>query len=122
MSPPQSNSESLPDLKWNSPKRSHRRNKDRCSPHIVGHSLSDPALVRALNGLDKTNRCSASPRIEQIQSAELASSLSDCSDQSGWVSSTVSSRHSSPNHARTDEPIYPDLEPVPLAPPEEFQV
>lgn len=82
--------------------------------------MSDPALARALNGLDK-RPC---PRVEQLQADELASSLSDCSEQSGWVSSTVSSHQSSPIHrpAEAEEPAYPELEPIPLAPPEEFQV
>ena len=52
--------------------------------------------------------------------------ISDCSEQSGWVSSAVSSRHSdgTPPHTHfcNDEPPYPELEPIPLAPPEEFQV
>jgi hypothetical protein len=50
----------------------------------------------------------------------LNSSASDCSDQSGWVSSTMSSRQNSPPPARhrcRDEPIYPELDPAPLAPP-----
>lgn len=104
----------------------------------VGHSLSDPALVRAFSGgrhfrgddePAKIGRnkdlASPSPLMERLISDGLVdSSLSDCSEQSGWVSSAVSSHHSdgTPPHNCQDESPYPELEPIPLAPPEEFQV
>lgn len=137
---PQSNSESLPDLKCaaqNSPNRQAVTQPMRppSSELAFGHSFSDPALVRRSSGRNlKTNdntgglkaaMMPTSPLIERLRADGLNSSASDCSDQSGWVSSTVSSRQSSPQpvrHRCEDEPIYPELEPVPLAPPEEFQV
>lgn len=141
--PPQSNSESLPDLKCASPSRQavshHQSRRPPSSELAFGHSVSDPALVRDANGRTlKTGDAMSkgmmptSPLIERLRADGLNSSASDCSDQSGWVSSTVSSRHSSPpptarhRHQCDDEPTYPErypeLEPVPLAPPEEFQV
>jgi hypothetical protein len=134
---PQSNSESLPDLKWATPYSPSRqavahRMKPPTSDLAFCHSVSDPALVRASTGRTlKTNDIMAkamaptSPLIERLRADGLNSSASDCSDQSGWVSSTVSSRQNSPPPARhrcQDEPTYPELDPAPLAPPEEFQV
>lgn len=135
---PQSNSESLPDLKCaapHSPSRravSARQMRPPSSELAFGHSLSDPALVRRLSGRNLKAAetglkamMPTSPLIERLRADGLNSSASDCSDQSGWVSSTVSSRQSSPQpvrHRCEDEPVYPELEPVPLAPPEEFQV
>ena len=134
---PQSNSESLPDLKWTTPYSPSRqavahRVKLATSDLAFCHSVSDPALVRASTGRTlKTNdimskaMAPTSPLIERLRADGLNSSASDCSDQSGWVSSTVSSRQNSPpptRHQCQDEPTYPELDPAPLAPPEEFQV
>ena len=137
-----SNSESLPDLKWNAhPSSPHvRRVMVRCRRAVLSHSFSDPSLAC---GMHPTNgRCTKEPsrasakcptddsavvdlihRISQ-QPIETTSSVSDCSDQSGWVSSALSSQSASPlRHAAAlvaDEDTYPEL--TPLAPPEEFQV
>lgn len=141
---PPVNSESLPDLKWtpNSTRRvaalRQPRRMSPPNPQGPSHSVSDPSLVACttpsgkLNGTGKQMTMVGSPRrIEQLRAArqdELAgSSASDCSsEQSGWVSSNVSSRHSSPvrstGRALLEEPPYPELGSVPLAPPEEFQV
>lgn len=136
---PQSNSESLPDLKCaNSPNKlpvaQQRATVLPPSDLAFGHSMSDPALVRTSSGRTSKSADSAgakammptSPLIERLRADGLNSSASDCSDQSGWVSSTMSSRQNSPPLTRhqllDDEPPYPELEPVPLAPPEEFQV
>lgn len=138
---PQSNSESLPDLKL-TPRTSRRAHHiqqkvKHTMRSVVGHSLSDPALVRVLSGRNFRDEestkmkdlasISPSPLMDRLINDGLAdSSLSDCSEQSGWVSSAVSSRHSdvTPPHTHfcNDESPYPELEPIPLAPPEEFQV
>jgi hypothetical protein len=133
---PQSNSESLPDLKCASPGRQAvaHRIKPPTSDLAFCHSVSDPALVRAASSgrtlktndiMTKGAMAPTSPLIERLRADGLNSSASDCSDQSGWVSSTMSSRQNSPPPARhrcRDEPTYPELDPAPLAPPEEFQV
>ncbi|XP_032776599.2 LOW QUALITY PROTEIN: protein FAM135A [Daphnia magna] len=133
---PQSNSESLPDLKFTTPHSPSRqavtqRTRPPTSDLAFCHSVSDPALVRASSGRTlKTNDITvkamapSSPLIERLRADGLNSSASDCSDQSGWVSSTMSSRQNSPppaHHRCRTEHCYPDSEPAPLAPPEEFQ-
>ena len=124
-----SNSESLPDLKWNTNRSSHYlRTIRRESP--VCHSFSDPDIVRSARPKDqkylkknRTKRILPTALMERLQVAAthrvVTSSNSDCSEQSGWISSTASSRPNSPP-AIDDEPYQ--LETAPLAPPEEFQV
>lgn len=135
---PPVNSESLPDLKWtpNSTRRVaalRQARRNRPNPQGPSHSVSDPALVASAassakqNGNGKLIITGSPRRIEQLRAARqeelVASSTSDCSsEQSGWVSSNVSSRHSSPARSRIKVEDPAELEPIPLAPPEEFQV
>ena len=115
------NSESLPDLKWNGNRSSHYLRTIRREPAVC-HSFSDPDIVRSARPKDKYLRKNQSKRIlplaliERLQMAD-ASSNSDCSELSGWISSTASSRIHSP---LLEEELYPES--APLAPPEEFQV
>jgi len=114
------NSESLPDLKWNGNRSSHYLRTIRRDPVVV-HSFSDPDIVRSARPKDKflnknqTKRILPLALIERLQLAD-ASSNSDCSELSGWISSTASSRIHSP---LLEEELYPES--APLAPPEEFQ-
>ena len=140
ISPP-SNSESLPDLKY-TPSRSPRYLRIlRRSRATVTHSFSDPSLVvrhhsnkarskdndRVREGRALLKHALAEVKADgpgRLVADELASSQSDCSEQSGWVSSALSSHVSSPLRQplslNLEEEMYPDL--APLAPPEEFQV
>ena len=125
----QSNSESLPDLKWSGtvPRGRHGKPPTAKPRPSFGHSVSDPSLARRSSG--QKGKSSAPLQRAQVEKENKdEGSTSDCSDQSGWVSgsSAGSSRQNSPPppagvNGRGENP-YPDIEQAPLAPPEEFQV